>query len=153
ALPLLEQTSERMTSIGYADGLHAALGALGEGYLLAGRLAEARSTARRMLERACAGGRRYSEAEALRILADVHARLNTVEAGQAEELYRTALGIAEQLGTRPLAARCHLGLGKLYRRTGKRDQAHEHLTTATVMYREMGMRFWLEQAGTVLREL
>ena len=41
---------------------------------------------------------------------------------------------------RPLVAHCHLGLGKLYRRTGKRDEAQEHLTTATTMYREMGMR-------------
>ena len=46
----------------------------------------------------------------------------------------------------PLIAHCHLGLGKLYRRIGKRWQAHEHLTTATTMYREMDMRFWLEQA-------
>ena len=34
---------------------------------------------------------------------------------------------------------------KLYRRIGKREQAHEHLTTATTMYREMGMRFYLEK--------
>jgi hypothetical protein len=47
---------------------------------------------------------------------------------------------------RPLVAHCHLGFGKLYRRTGKHEQAQEHLTTATTMYREMGMRFWLEQA-------
>jgi hypothetical protein len=39
-----------------------------------------------------------------------------------------------------------LGLGKLYRRTGKREQAQEHLTTATTMYREMGMTYWLEKA-------
>jgi len=39
-----------------------------------------------------------------------------------------------------------LGLGKLYRRAGKREQAREHLTTATTMYREMDMHFWLEQA-------
>ena len=37
-------------------------------------------------------------------------------------------------------------LGKLYRRAGEREQAQEHLTTATAMYREMDMRFWLEQA-------
>jgi hypothetical protein len=29
-------------------------------------------------------------------------------------------------------------LAKRYRRTGKREGAHEHLTTATTMYREMG---------------
>jgi hypothetical protein len=54
---------------------------------------------------------------------------------------------------RPLIAHCHLGLGKLYRRTGKREQAREHLTTAKTMYREMGMRFYLEQAEPELREL
>ncbi len=29
---------------------------------------------------------------------------------------------------------------------GKREQAQEHLTMAVTMYREMDMRFWLEQA-------
>jgi hypothetical protein len=54
---------------------------------------------------------------------------------------------------RPLIAHCHLGLGKLYRRTGKREQAQEHLTTARTMYRGMDMRYWLEQAEAEAREL
>jgi hypothetical protein len=54
---------------------------------------------------------------------------------------------------RPLAAHCHLGLAKLYRRTGKREQAREHLTTATTMYREMEMPFWLEKAKADAEEL
>jgi hypothetical protein len=54
---------------------------------------------------------------------------------------------------RPLVAHCHLGLGTLYRRTSQREQAREDLTTATTMYREMDMTFWLEQAGPELREL
>jgi hypothetical protein len=48
---------------------------------------------------------------------------------------------------------CHLGLGKLYRCTSKRTEAHESLTTATTMYREMGMWFWLEKAEAEMREL
>ena len=68
----------------------------------------------------------------------------TTEVVEAEQ--GDALTLAEPRGMRPLVAHCHLGLGKLYRRTGKRDQAHEHLTTATTMYREMDMRFWLEKA-------
>jgi hypothetical protein len=48
---------------------------------------------------------------------------------------------------RPLVAHCHLGLGKLHHRTDKREQAREHLATATTMYREMGMTYWLEKAG------
>ncbi len=51
---------------------------------------------------------------------------------------------------RPLLAHCHLGLGKLYRRTGKQQEAQEYLTTATGMYREMDMRFWLDQAEAEL---
>ena len=46
-----------------------------------------------------------------------------------------------ELGMRPLVAHCYLGLGKLYRRTGRRDEAQGNLTTATTMYREMDMRF------------
>ena len=71
----------------------------------------------------------------------------------AEEHYRQALARADELGMRPLVAHCHLGLGTLYQRTGKRAEAHEHLTTATTMYREMCMTYWLEQAEAVLRKL
>jgi len=53
---------------------------------------------------------------------------------------------ATELGMRPLVAHCHLGLGKLYRWTRQQAQAREHLETATTMYREMEMGFWLEQA-------
>jgi len=63
------------------------------------------------------------------------------------------LALAEPHGMRPLIAHCHLGLGKLYRRTGKLEQAREHLTTAATMYREMGMTYWLEKAETELQPL
>jgi hypothetical protein len=35
---------------------------------------------------------------------------------------------------------------KLYRGASKRQEAQENLTTATGMYREMGMTYWLEKA-------
>ena len=54
---------------------------------------------------------------------------------------------------RPLIAHCHLGLGKLYWRTGTRDQARENLATATTMYREMDMKYWLDQAELAMTEL
>jgi hypothetical protein len=46
---------------------------------------------------------------------------------------------------RRLVAHCHFGLGKLYHRAGKPEQARENVTTAMTMYREMDMDFWLEQ--------
>jgi hypothetical protein len=54
---------------------------------------------------------------------------------------------------RPLVAHCHAGLSKLYRRTGKLAQAHEHLTPATTMHREMGMTYCLEAAHRDIEEL
>jgi hypothetical protein len=52
---------------------------------------------------------------------------------------------------RPLVAHCQLGLGALYRRTGKRSRAREHLTAARTSYRQMDMRFWLERVEAELR--
>ena len=77
----------------------------------------------------------------------------TSPTGTVEMAYMVALRFAEELGMRPLVAHCHLGLGRLHRRTGKRDQAQEDLATATTMYREMDIRFYLEQAEAAMREL
>ena len=54
---------------------------------------------------------------------------------------------------RPLVAHCHLGLATLYRRTGERAGARQHLTTSTVMYRDMRMALWLERAEAEMRML
>jgi hypothetical protein len=98
---------------------------------------------------------RYSPAlkpYALRLKAETTERSGPFAPGEADRAYVEALAIADSLGMRPLVAHCHLGLGKLSRRTGKREQAQEHLTTATTMYREMGMTYWLEQAEAELRQ-
>src|SRR5262245_5437371 len=63
-----------------------------------------------------------------------------------ESRYRDAMALASELGMRPLVAHCHLGLGRLSRRTGKQQEAQEHLKIATTMYREMGMTYWLDRA-------
>jgi hypothetical protein len=90
------------------------------------------------------------EAHALCLAGDV---ASTRRAEDAEGYYREALALAGKLGMRPLVAHCHLGLGKLSRRTGKREQAQEHLTAAATMYREMDMRFWREQAEEKITEM
>ncbi len=65
--------------------------------------------------------------------------------------YHGPMGLATDLGMRPLVAHCHLALDKLYRRIGQQEQAREHLTTATTMYPEMDRRFWLEQMEAELK--
>jgi hypothetical protein len=54
---------------------------------------------------------------------------------------------------RLLAAHCHLGLGRLYRRIAKRGRASEHLAIATAMYREMDTPSWLEQVEAEKHQL
>jgi tetratricopeptide (TPR) repeat protein len=126
------------------------VGLLGWSYQLLGRarlLLGSLDEARRLGE--CA--RKYSQnhsgfdAHALHLLGDIAAHPERFDPGSGEAYYRRALTVAEPCGMRPLIAHCHLGLGKLYRRTGKWEQAQEHLATATTMYREMDMRFWLSR--------
>jgi tetratricopeptide (TPR) repeat protein len=130
-------------------------GALGGAYLLDGRRADATRIAQEALTTARQRGEREVEARLLRLLGDIDIAVHPdrFEADAAEAHYRQALGLAEALGLRPLVAHCHLGLGKLYQRTGTREHAREHLSTATTMYREMDMRFYLEQAEAEMREL
>jgi hypothetical protein len=54
----------------------------------------------------------------------------TRSAADALARYGEALALATELRMRLLIAHCHLGLGKLYWCTGKREQAREHFTTA-----------------------
>jgi hypothetical protein len=71
----------------------------------------------------------------------------------AESYYQDAMRLPGELGMRPLVAHCHLGLGKLYHRTDKREQAQEHLATATTMYRDMGMTYWLQKIEAEMRKV
>ena len=66
-------------------------------------------------------------AHALHLLGDIATHPDRFDAERGEAHYRKALALAEPRGMRPLVAHCHLGLGRLYRRTGKGEQAQEHL--------------------------
>jgi tetratricopeptide (TPR) repeat protein len=119
----------------------------------ADRLEDALAQAERALALTRERGERGLEAWALWLLGEVTSRRDPPELETAEGHYREALALADAVGLRPLIARCHNGLGKLYRRVGKRQDAQEHLATATTLYREMDMRFWPEQAEAEMREL
>jgi class 3 adenylate cyclase/tetratricopeptide (TPR) repeat protein len=117
---------------------------LGRTNLLLGRL----NDARRLGDRAVASSPRQLgfAAYALHLLGDIATHPDRFDAERGEANYRQALALAEPRGMRPVIAHCHLGLGKLYRRTDKREQAQKYLMIATTMYREMGMTYWLEKA-------
>jgi tetratricopeptide (TPR) repeat protein len=140
-----------LVAVPVGAGLAESLPTAREAYVLADRLEDALAFAGRALTLARERGQRSYQAWALRLLGESAARRDPPE--RADGHYRDALALAEKLGMRPLIAHCHLGLGKLSRRTGNQEQAREHLTLATTMYREMDMRLWLEQAETEVREL
>jgi len=68
---------------------------------------------------------RGNESQALWLLGEIAARRDPIDIEVAKARYGEALILATELGMRPLVAHCHLGLGKLYQRTGKREQTQE----------------------------
>ena len=164
ALAHLGETTEAVNRLRegeqlYQERLQATRGRLGLGWnhalwlgrasLLVGRRAEAQRFGELALQT------RYPspQATALHLLGDIATHPDQFDPEKGAEYYGRAVALAEELKMRPIVAHCHLGLSKLYRRTGKREQAQEHLGTATTMYREMGMTYWLEQAETEMRAL
>ena len=124
---------------------------LSEARLVQAEAGAAMALALEALEVARAHHYRGQEAWTLRLLGEIDAQGGPAKVEDSEAHYRRAIDLAESLGMRPLVAHCHLGLGKLYRQTTQREQAREHFATATTMYREMDMRFWLEQAEVEMR--
>ena len=122
---------------------------LGRACLLLGRLDEARRLADRAVQ--SSPGHHGFAAHARHLLGDIATHPDRFDAQSGEAHYRQALVLAEPRRMRPLIAHCHLGLGKLYRQTGDRAKADEYLVTATAMYREMDMGFWLEKAEAEIR--
>ena len=146
ALPALEGTAFRL--------FHSLMvWYLGEGHLRANRLQEAAVAARRTLTLARERAERGYEAWALYSLGNTASHGEAEELGTADARFREAKALADELGMRPLLAHCHFGLGKLCHRGAKRQEGDEHTTTATTMYREMGMTYWLEEAGRELEAL
>jgi len=126
---------------------------LGEAYLLADRIDEARDCAERCLAETRARGEHGHEAYALYLLGEIAARGDAAASKSAESHFREAGGLAADLGMRPLVGLCHRGLGALYRRDGQMPAAREHLTAAATVFRRLAMGAWLEKTEADLRRL
>jgi class 3 adenylate cyclase/tetratricopeptide (TPR) repeat protein len=124
---------------------------LGEGLLAMGQVERARAAARRALDLAVAHKERGHEAWALRLLGEISAAGS--EPGEAAACYQRSLAVAEELGMRPLVARTHMGLGRLHRQAGERQQAEEHLACAISLLSDLDMRYWFKRAAAELLEL
>jgi tetratricopeptide (TPR) repeat protein len=124
-----------------------------EAQLLARQPDQAFELAERTLTLARERHERATEARIVFLLGEISAQRIYRDEAAGERHYHAALALAAELGLRPLVAHCHLGLGKLYGRTGKQHEGHNHLTIAASMYREMGITYWLQQAEAEMKEL
>ena len=141
---------------GYAAGGHVSNLALvcyplGRAGLLLGRLDEAQ----RLGAHALASSPHHPgfAAHSLHLLGDIATHPERFDAESGESQYRQALALAEPRGMRPLVAHCHLGLGTLYAKVGRPEQARAALSAAIDLYRAMDMIFWLPQAEATLAQV
>jgi tetratricopeptide (TPR) repeat protein len=124
-------------------------GQLGEVHLLKGRQDEAERFGRLALERAHAAGQRGDEARAVRLLGEISAARGPDCLAETESAYLSAAALASAAGMRPLVARCHLDLGRLFRKAGNADRAARHLATASEMFTVMGMATGLAEIAAL----
>ena len=145
-MPLAELAIERAAAIGRTGESAMRALALGEAYLGVGRWHDALAVANQALAFATAAGERGYEARALLLLGEIAVRADPPDPEAAASRLRESLILADELEMCPPQVHCHLGLGKLYRRIGRAEDARAELTTAVAMLREMRMMFWLPEA-------
>jgi class 3 adenylate cyclase/tetratricopeptide (TPR) repeat protein len=152
AVPLLAQALGRAIAMETVF-MEALCGlSLGEAQMLAGCLEEAHALAGDALALSGEHQERGHEAYALRLLGEIATHRNPPHVGEAEPYCRQALNLADELGMRPMVAHCHHGLGTLYAKLGRREQARAELSAAIELYRTMEMTFWLPQAEAALAQ-
>jgi tetratricopeptide (TPR) repeat protein len=149
AIVLLEETEREAITMHRLGGHAMILVRLGEAYLRGARIADAERCGRRALLLSRKQGEHGYEAHALRLLAELGLS-DPSPLDESETNFLQALRKAEELDLRPLAAQCHIGLGKRYLQVGQQASAESHLNTAAALFRELGMQFWLERAQSEL---
>lgn len=137
-IALLEKACERYEKIRL--GLFKSLVAiqLSDAYLRAGRTADASACLDRALQIARERGERGHEAHGLFVLGEIAARMEPADEDHALQCYRSALVRAEDLGMEPLAAQCHMALGRFFS-GAESAKANEHTLKAKELFQGLGL--------------
>jgi len=153
ALELLEPAVESSASMQRLGGQAQRLAWLSETYWLAGRKSQAQSLAQQALDMAHQTSDRGSQAWILHLLGRIESEGKIGDYAQAEFHYRQALGLAQELGMRPLAAHCFLALSQSCGLAGRIEEAKRHGLTAVEIYGGLGMTYGLAQGKASLERL
>jgi tetratricopeptide (TPR) repeat protein len=148
----LETAVEQAVAVNFMGTQARRLAWLGEAYLLAGCRDEAMASAVKALDLARAHKERGHEAWSLRLLGEIYAQHDPPAVEAAEASYRQALALAEELRMALLLAHSLLGLGVMYARSGRPQQARAELSTAVDLFGAMDMKRWLPEAEAALAQ-
>jgi len=148
AIALLESAVEQAATRKMLFAQPLRMGWLAHACARVGRVADAGRLASEALDLARRNGERGHEVWIHGIIGEVAAR--ALDARGAERAYRAAIELGDALGMRPRVALGHLGLGRLYRRTGRPVEARRHLETALAFLRPAAMELWLTEAEAEL---
>jgi class 3 adenylate cyclase/tetratricopeptide (TPR) repeat protein len=120
---------------------------LADAYRVTGDVALALDTLSRALDLAAKSGERGFESWAMVVMARIKSDMEQVD--EATQWYDRSLKQADELSMRPLVAHCHQGLGELYRRLGKKEEALSEFDTANGMYRALGMTYHMHPQALI----
>jgi class 3 adenylate cyclase/tetratricopeptide (TPR) repeat protein len=146
ALDLLKEAIEQAIAIGDPFGHWLRAAGRAEVYIRVGRAADALPLAQRGVDISKAVKGRGVTAWALRLVGEVAAAQTPPLVDEAEAAYREALKMAQEMGMRPLEARCRLGLGALYQQAARPVEARAEIAHAVEGLRALGMHTWLARA-------
>jgi tetratricopeptide (TPR) repeat protein len=144
-LVLVEQAVEQAEARRQVALLAWTLLRLGEVRLLADQPSAAAEAASRALALFRDHKERGGKAYALRLLGEIEGRRGDAE--RARDLFAEAGVVAAELGMKPLAARCQLGLAMLPGRPEAHPDGGTHLRRCAQALTELGMEHWAKLAG------
>jgi hypothetical protein len=126
---------------------------LGQVYLAAGRVDDARQSAHSALVSATEHIERGHEGWALQLLAETALQSAPIDSTGAADFARRALAVAWELGMGPLTAHAHLALGQSLAATADPASARAEFTEAIKLLEQMHMQRWLGPARDTLAQL
>jgi len=152
AIALIEESVALAMALRQRFGHVVRTGGLAEAYLAAGRVEDAVPMAQLYVEIARSARLRSTEAWGLHLLAEVEMHREAADAEAATATLAAGLALAEELGMRPLAARCRLTEAALAVARDRPEDARNAATLALEQFRALDMPRFATRADAILRQ-
>jgi class 3 adenylate cyclase/tetratricopeptide (TPR) repeat protein len=150
AIALMERSVTQAMALRYRLGHWLRTGGMAEAYLAVGRAEEALPLAQLFVEIARMINARGTLGWAHRLVGEAATHAGPAAFDEAQAALAAALGLAEELKMRPLAARCHLARAELHLKEGSADKAAASLAASIDLCRRADMPYWRDRAERAL---